>query len=84
MNSELFNSLRQTYGTSYEPFLLGKLVPVAGDVCEPNLGLDEDLTDFIAKEVDVVVNSAANTTFDERYAMCHKYPFQLQRFLLHS
>ncbi|PKI32818.1 hypothetical protein CRG98_046811, partial [Punica granatum] len=67
MNSELFKCLRQTYGASYEPFLRSKLVPVVGDVCESNLGLDEDLADFIAKEVDIIVNSAANTTFDERY-----------------
>lgn len=43
-----------------------KLVPVVGNVCETNLGLDEDLSDVIADEVDVIINSAANTTFDER------------------
>ena len=46
--------------------MLGKLVPVVGNVCETDLGLDEDLANLIANEVDVIVNSAANTTFDER------------------
>lgn len=46
--------------------MLSKLVPVVGNVSETNLGLDKDLTNVIAKEVDVIVNSAANTTFDER------------------
>lgn len=46
--------------------MLSKLVPAVGNVCENNLGLEEDLADLIAKEVDVIVNSAANTTFDER------------------
>lgn len=46
--------------------MLSKLVPVVGNVCESNLGLDEDIVNVIVKDVDIVVNSAANTTFDER------------------
>lgn len=46
--------------------MLSKIVPVVGNICESNLGFDEDSADFIAKEVDVIVNSAANTAFDER------------------
>lgn len=39
---------------------------MVGNVCESDLGLDDALAGTIAKEVDVIVNSAANTTFDER------------------
>ncbi|KAJ6968229.1 hypothetical protein NC653_036240 [Populus alba x Populus x berolinensis] len=67
INAELFKCLRQTHGKSYQAFMLSKLVPVVGNVCESNLGLEEDLADRIADEVDIIVNSAANTTFDERY-----------------
>lgn len=67
INTELFTSLQQAYGKSYQSFMLSKLVPVIGNVCESNLGLDEDAADVIAKDVDIIVNSAANTTFDERY-----------------
>ncbi|KAI7729221.1 hypothetical protein M8C21_015703 [Ambrosia artemisiifolia] len=67
INTELFKSLQQAYGKSYQSFMLSKLVPVIGNVCETNLGLDEDTADIIAKDVDIIVNSAANTTFDERY-----------------
>ncbi|EEF27810.1 Male sterility protein, putative, partial [Ricinus communis] len=67
INAELFKSLQQTYGKSYQAFMLSKLVPVVGNICESNLGLEEDLTNLIANDVDVIVNSAANTTFDERY-----------------
>ncbi|CAN1306873.1 Fatty acyl-CoA reductase 2, chloroplastic [Linum perenne] len=67
LNAELFKSLRQTYGKSYQSFMLSKLVPVAGDVCESNLGVEQEIADLIADDVDVIVNSAANTTFDERY-----------------
>lgn len=47
--------------------MLSKIVPVIGNVCETNLGLDEDTTQMLVKEVDIIVNSAANTTFDERW-----------------
>lgn len=47
--------------------MLSKLVPVLGNVCESNLGLEETALDEIAKDVDIIVNSAANTTFDERF-----------------
>ncbi|XAR70055.1 Long-chain-fatty-acyl-CoA reductase [Bertholletia excelsa] len=67
IDAELFKCLRQSYGKSYQGFMLSKLVPVLGNVCESNLGLEEHTLDAISKEVDVIVNSAANTTFDERY-----------------
>ncbi|XP_059669845.1 fatty acyl-CoA reductase 2, chloroplastic [Cornus florida] len=67
INTDLFKCLQQTYGKSYQAFMLSKLVPVVGNACESNLGLDEDIADMIAKDVDIIVNSAANTTFDERY-----------------
>ena len=50
--------------------MMRKLVPVAGNVCEPNLAIqilmDPDTTNEIAKEIDVIINSAGNTNFDER------------------
>ena len=48
--------------------MMRKLVPVAGNyVCEPNLRMDPDTTNEIAKEIDVIINSAGNTKFDERF-----------------
>ncbi|XP_028107371.1 fatty acyl-CoA reductase 2 [Camellia sinensis] len=67
IDAELFKCLQQSYGKSYQAFMLSKLVPVLGNVCESNLGLEEYTVDAISKEVDIIVNSAANTTFDERY-----------------
>ena len=46
--------------------MMRKLVLVAGNVCEPNLGMDPDTANEIAKEVPVIINSASNTNFDER------------------
>ncbi|KAK9286230.1 hypothetical protein L1049_014616 [Liquidambar formosana] len=67
IDSELFKCLEQIHGKSYKAFMLNKLVPIVGNVCESNLGMDADSASEIAKEVDVIVNSAANTVFDERY-----------------
>ncbi|XP_044478660.1 fatty acyl-CoA reductase 2, chloroplastic-like [Mangifera indica] len=47
--------------------LLSKVVPIPGNIGESNLGMDPDLMMEIAQEVDVIINSAANTTFDERF-----------------
>lgn len=46
--------------------MMSKLVPVCGDVCSENLGIDADTTNEIAKEIDVIINSAAKTTWDTR------------------
>ncbi|KAK6117507.1 hypothetical protein DH2020_048727 [Rehmannia glutinosa] len=67
INAELFKHLKQIHGKSYQAFMLSKLVPVVGNVCETNLGIDKDAAYEMIKEVDVIINSAANTTFDERY-----------------
>lgn len=53
-------------GDSYQDFMTKKLVPVVGNVCDDNLGMDADQEADIASEVDVIINSAASTTFDER------------------
>ncbi|CAN6577197.1 unnamed protein product [Malus baccata var. baccata] len=83
-NAELFRCLRQTYGKSYQSFMLSKLVPVVGNVCESDLGIEDDVAGLISKEVDVIVNSAANTTFHERYdvaiAINTKGPCHLMAF----
>ncbi|KAL8136270.1 hypothetical protein AgCh_010747 [Apium graveolens] len=67
INTELFKCLQQKHGKSYQAFMLSKLVPVVGNVCDSNLGLDDDIAAAIMHDVNIIVNSAANTTFDERY-----------------
>ncbi|KAL3623806.1 Fatty acyl-CoA reductase 2 [Castilleja foliolosa] len=67
ISAELFKHLEKIHGKTYQSFMLSKLVPVVGNVSETNLGLDEDAAALMAKEIDVIVNSAANTTFNERY-----------------
>ena len=61
-------------GKNYQAFMLRKLVPVVGDVREAELGLEPELANEISREVDVIVNSAANTTFDERFLVSFSVP----------
>ncbi|KAK4433480.1 Fatty acyl-CoA reductase 2, partial [Sesamum alatum] len=67
INSELFKCLQEEHGTSYEAFVREKLIPVVGNISEPKLGMDFDSTNTIMNEVDVIIQSAANTSFDDRY-----------------
>lgn len=47
-----------------KPDALDKLIPVAGDICEPLLGLSEESFN-LTKNVDVVIHSAATIRFEE-------------------
>ncbi|KAK4493107.1 hypothetical protein RD792_018047 [Penstemon davidsonii] len=68
--TELFRVLREESGGADEltSFVSTKVIPVSGDVSLENLGiLDLDLRDEMCRQVDIIVNSAATTKFDERY-----------------
>ncbi|KAM7262178.1 hypothetical protein ACFE04_021255 [Oxalis oulophora] len=67
MKSELFKNLKNIHGEFYENFMKSKLVPLAGDISLPNFGMTSSMTFLLAQEVDIIISSAANTTFDERY-----------------
>ena len=67
MNAELFKCLRETHGHEFEKFMLKRLVPVPGDLTQTSLGLEEETARVIIKEIDIIVSSGANTTFDERF-----------------
>lgn len=69
INTELFRCLREIHGKDYREFMSSKLVPVIGNIREANVGIEPELADEISKEVDVIINSAANTAFDERFGM---------------
>ncbi|KAJ4846004.1 hypothetical protein Tsubulata_040718 [Turnera subulata] len=66
-DAALFKRLKEIHGNLFQDLMRSKVIPVVGDVCEPNLGMDTLTTAEIAEEIDVIVNSAANTTWDERY-----------------
>ncbi|CAN6466490.1 unnamed protein product [Victoria cruziana] len=84
INSELFRCVREAHGSCYEDFMLNKLVVVDGAVTGDDLGMEEKVTMELSESVDVIVNSAANTTFDERYDVAldinTRGPYRLMKF----
>ncbi|KAF3662196.1 putative fatty acyl-CoA reductase 2-like [Capsicum annuum] len=84
MESELFKYLEEMHGESYKIFMQNKLVPIIGNIYEPNLGMDIITYNKIAQEIDLIVDSAAITTFDERYDLALNAnvngPYQLMMF----
>ncbi|KAF7050415.1 hypothetical protein CFC21_058787 [Triticum aestivum] len=84
VDTELFKRLQEIHGKDYQGFIATKLVPVVGDVRETNIGIAPELADEIAERVDIIVNSAANTTFDERYDVAMDIntvgPFRIMSF----
>src|SRR5947199_617472 len=59
-----FDPVRERYGTAFEDFVRDKVAIVGGDIAEDNLGFSEEEAEAIAKDIDVVINSAGNVTFN--------------------
>jgi long-chain acyl-CoA synthetase len=59
-----FDPLRDRYGSAFEGFIKDKVEIVGGDIGEDNLGFTEEEAQRIAEDVDVVINSAGNVTFN--------------------
>jgi alcohol-forming fatty acyl-CoA reductase len=69
--TELFSLLRDKYGEEgFDLFIRDKIVPLAGDITNQDLGLEPTTLDGMAKEMDVIVNVAATTNFYERSLFC--------------
>ncbi|XP_057847577.1 probable fatty acyl-CoA reductase 5 [Cryptomeria japonica] len=65
--SDLFESLRERYRDGYSRFMEQKVIPVVGDVISDDLGMQEKTREELSKRVDIIVNTAATTSFYERY-----------------
>ncbi|XP_059625287.1 alcohol-forming fatty acyl-CoA reductase-like [Cornus florida] len=65
---DLFRVIKEKWGANLSSFISEKIIPVPGDITCENLGVDDtNLVEEMWREVDVVVNLAATTNFDERY-----------------
>ncbi|KAH6770436.1 hypothetical protein C2S52_015239 [Perilla frutescens var. hirtella] len=67
INSELFGCLQEKYGKYYQELIREKLIPVVGNICEPNLGIDIESARTMMEDINVIIESAAITTLNERY-----------------
>ncbi|KAL1544483.1 alcohol-forming fatty acyl-CoA reductase [Salvia divinorum] len=68
IGKELFKVLKEKNGANLSSLIAEKVRVVAGDITFENLGVkDLSLLEEMMTEIDVVVNLAATTNFDERY-----------------
>ncbi len=59
-----FDPLRERYASAFEGFIRDKVRVVGGDIGEQNLGYTEAAAQQVASDIDVVINSAGNVTFN--------------------
>ncbi len=59
-----FDPLRERYGSALEGFIRDKVVVLGGDIGDENLGYSEEESERIAGDIDVIINSAGNVTFN--------------------
>src|SRR2546425_465723 len=59
-----FDPLRERYGSALDGFIRDKVEVVGGDIAENNLGFSDEEAQRIADDIDVVINSAGNVTFN--------------------
>src|SRR5947208_16291144 len=59
-----FDPLRERYATAFDGFIREKVTVVGGDIAEDNLGFNKAEAEAIAGDIDVVINSAGNVTFN--------------------
>src|SRR4030088_1482298 len=59
-----FDPLRERYGSALDGFIRDKVAIVGGDIAEHNLGFSDEEAQQIAGDIDVVINSAGNVTFN--------------------
>ncbi|MBA0609834.1 hypothetical protein Godav_010767 [Gossypium davidsonii] len=67
-SKDLFKVLKEKCGKNFSSFISEKITLIPGDISHEDLGVkDCNLVQEMLNEVDVVVNLAATTNFDERY-----------------
>src|SRR5438876_8749979 len=59
-----FDPLRERYGSALDGFIRDKVEVVGGDIADNNLGFSDEEAQRIADDIDVVINSAGNVTFN--------------------
>src|SRR5712664_3736145 len=59
-----FDPVRERYGEAFEGFIRDKVVVLGGDIGETNLGYTEEAAQKLADDIDIVINTAGNVTFN--------------------
>lgn len=68
IGKDLFRVLKEKNGTHLNALISEKITLVPGDITREDLGVkDSNLREEMWNKLDVVINLAATTNFDERY-----------------
>lgn len=59
-----FDPLRERYGSALEGFIKDKVIIRGGDIADTNFGYSEEEAQAIADDIDIIINSAGNVTFN--------------------
>jgi long-chain acyl-CoA synthetase len=59
-----FDPLRERYGSAFEGFIRDKVEILGGDIGDERLGYTEEEAQRVADDIDIVLNSAGNVTFN--------------------
>ncbi len=62
--SPVFDPLYERYGPKFADFINAHVEVVAGDVCQPCLGLSPEISDALRQSLDLVINSSGLTDFN--------------------
>lgn len=60
ITAKLSQKLNYYFGDKYDALMNNRIIPVTGDICQPNFNLNKDDLLKLTKTVDVVIHSAAN------------------------
>ena len=63
-SSPAFDPIRTRYGSGVKEYISEKLTIVGGDITHPNLGYTEEQAQQIANDIDLVLNSSGNVSFN--------------------
>lgn len=68
LGKDLFRIIKEKWSTDdFNSFILEKVILIPGDITYEDLGLkDFNLKQKMMNELDIIVNSAATTNFNER------------------
>lgn len=64
LTSEVFQQLEHRFGPAFKALIQDRVEAIAGDISEPNLGLDDATKTRLQGEVDLVINSAGLVNFN--------------------
>src|SRR5882672_9555351 len=59
-----FDPLRERYGSAFDGFIRDKVAVLGGDIGDADLGYSEEGAQRVADDIDVVINTAGNVTFN--------------------